>query len=435
LTCKADSGIVAADTVLDITSEKPLPRAATAAAAEGSTKTEVGPHEAMEEGKSKSVTETGKGKKEVGIADKDDDEDRSFMFPYIQGVLAFDTPYLGISPGVIAHGAEGHYNTASTAFTQLSSIFGGSGSASGGGGSRFWGGKTTSAPARRTGERGGGGAGGGATQGTGDAASNNAAPLLLLPPRASDAPGQMMMSGAAGKGDATAAAGASVLQRWGKVAMYAGAAGAVVASGATAAYLKREQLTAGWTWVGSHLEFVGCLVRPEELRRRLHRLIELEQQRGLGFVDVYAVLGAGAARAAVSSPKKTITPSSLVTAALLGSGAGAGAGNASGLAAGERTFCGLPPTTHASRKYFVPQVNDAATDETWAHMSEFYPHPITYKPARSLAVVSLSHATMRTHTLYTSHQPPTPPHPFLCCFYLNMLPISLNRLEPKKSLF
>ncbi|KAH6704483.1 hypothetical protein EV126DRAFT_458254 [Verticillium dahliae] len=80
-------GIVAAETVIGLTSDKPI---------------------YSEDGVEKSAqTPT---------------SFNSLMFPYVQGVLAFDTPYLGISPGVVAHGAEGHYTAASAAMTQLSGL-------------------------------------------------------------------------------------------------------------------------------------------------------------------------------------------------------------------------------------------------------------------------------------------------------------------------
>ena len=149
------------------------------------------------------------------------------------------------------------------------------------------------------------------------------------------------------------AAATPAWQRWGKMAMFAGAAGAVAAGGA-AAYLKREQITDGWAWVGSHLEFVGCLMRGEELRRRLQRVTELEK-RGVGFADLYTVLGRGAAPTG-----KTGTGSS-VAAGLIGQQ--------------QRTFCNLPRSE--PRRFFFPQVNDAARDETGAHMSMLSLFPLT----------------------------------------------------------
>ncbi|KAI9790819.1 MAG: hypothetical protein M1816_004778 [Peltula sp. TS41687] len=279
-------GIVAAETVLEITSEKPLAQPA---------------------------------------------ETHTFMFPYIQGILAFDTPYLGISPGVVAHGAEGHLSTASMAFTHLSGLVGG-----------LWGGKAAQSDAETANEK-----------RRNEQQAGKAQRLLTPPPAPAPAPaGTPKASGvsaAAAAADIDAAA-TPAWQRWGKIAMFAGAAGAVAAGGA-AAYLKREQITDGWSWVGSHLEFVGCLMRGEELKSRLQRITELEKE-GLGFADLYTVLGRGAAASAAAG--KT-TGGSVV--GLMGQQ--------------QRTFCNLPKSELG--RLFVPQVNDAARDETGAHTSMFFP--------------------------------------------------------------
>lgn len=222
----------------------------------------------------------------------------SLMFPYVQGVLAFDTPFLGISPGVVAHGAEGHYATASAAISQLSGIAG------------LW------------------GAGAAAKSAESSSSSGKAAAALPAPPAAKkgNKSGEES-SGGGGWG-------------WGKIAMAAGAVGAVAAGGA-AAYMNREQLTEGWTWASSHLEFVGCLARKEELRRRVAYMVRLNRDVGVGFGNLYTRLGKAA------SARKTVG----VVGTVLGN---------------ERTFCVVPKKEEAGS--WVAAVNDDATDETWAHM-------------------------------------------------------------------
>lgn len=228
------------------------------------------------------------------------------MFPHIQGVLAFDTPFLGIAPGVFSYGAEGHYRTASSAYNSLSEVAG------------FFGyGKNNSGAAAAAKE-----------------------PPKPLP---SDD------------------AAATPWQRWGRYAIFAGAAGAAVAASGAALYSQRQNLSAGVNWVSSHLEFVGCLTRGSELRKRLSGLTSVQQDRGIQCVNFYTCLGNGA--------------SSLVE------NTGGGSFSQKIIRAKNRTFCTLPSevekediaTSEQPGLHWTKAVNHQAVDEVKAHTTMFLP--------------------------------------------------------------
>lgn len=270
-------GIVAAETVIALANEKPIPHS------EGSKLSDYEDGDYVTENDRRAPSPEGLN---------------NLMFPYVQGVLAFDTPFLGIAPGVVAHGAENHYNTATAALTQLSGLS-----------TAFWGSGNKDQPP-----------------------PGSKRPVGALPAPESDNT----------KNDKPNASKDGGWGNWGKIAMFAGAAGAV-AAGTAAAYMNRDHITTGWSWASSHLEFVGCLARGEELKNRVHTMVRLNRELDIGFANLYTRLGKAAAPKQVS-----------MVGTVLGS---------------QRTFCNLPSKSAAG--VWKEAVNDVATDETGAHMSMY----------------------------------------------------------------
>ncbi|EEH21175.2 hypothetical protein PABG_03406 [Paracoccidioides brasiliensis Pb03] len=267
-------------------------------------------------------------------------EPNTFMFPHIQGLLAFDTPFLGIAPGVVSYTAENHYKTATAAYGAISEVAG----VFGWGGAKK--GETKAGSSPTTNE-------------------NTKSSLPALPPTTN---ASSMTS------PTDDAAATPSWQRWGRYAMYAGAAGAVAAGGAAALYSQRDKFLGGWSWATSHLEFVGCLTRPDELRRRIWSIEKLQQERGIGCGEFYTCLGQGAvavpANSGINKPSPTFPLSRYILRSKL------------------RTFCNIPADVDESDHkadddkvtcsetcgiQWIKAINDKATDETKAHMSMFSP--------------------------------------------------------------
>lgn len=297
-------GIVAAETYLLLTSEQPIPAISSA-------------HNPDRPNFPSNTTLNSTTSTSRPTPSHSDDASHShnFMFPHIQGILAFDTPFLGLAPGMVAHGLEGGHKVVSNAYNtyhEVASIFG-------------WGSKSEPNVATA-------------------ASSSKAVGALPAPASSSTAD----------------AAAAPKWQAWGKYAMFAGAAGAVVAGGAAALYSQREKISAGWQWASDHLLFVGELFKPENLRKRVENVEVAVRERGGGCANLYTNLG------------KSARDGYGITASLAGK---------------ERTFCNLPVHVSkdvreirekadggkATRFEWVKAINEKATDETTAHVSMFIP--------------------------------------------------------------
>ncbi|KAI9759731.1 MAG: hypothetical protein M4579_002116 [Chaenotheca gracillima] len=251
------------------------------------------------------------------------------MFPAIQGIITFDTPFVGLSRSMFAYGAFAQYRTISSAYGLVTSV--------------------SSIPAHLLGS-----AGKSSAQSVADASSAGTDAVTDTP----------------------------AWKLWQTLAMRTGAAGAIAAAGAAAymnrenlgkglsymnkddvsrglssvnlenikqglsmvnkeqlqqgfAYMSRENLGQGFAWLSAHLQFVSALMRGPELQTRIQRMSSIE---GIGFADHFTSLG----------------PNDMWSG---------------GYFVAERTFCAIPAPDTKANKYFIKEINSKAKDEIEAHMS------------------------------------------------------------------
>ncbi|KAK6333449.1 hypothetical protein TWF718_011259 [Orbilia javanica] len=358
-------GIVAADTLLSILDDEPIrkkptsPSSSSSSSRSGSlevkkrrdssskpsssrvssSKTSLSKELSLKTSSSKTSSSSGKRHDDVL-------NDERMMFPAIIGICAFDTPYLGLSPSMFTNSAESNIRAASDTFTTVSSIAKTLG---------FFG-SQEAAPAAPV------------------ATSSSGAQAAALP-----AAGQAASSGG-GWG-------------WGKLALAAAAATTVTAGAGTAVYMNRSNITQGFGWVTSHLEFVGVLFNNEELKSRVIRASSVP---GVGIANFYTLLGKGAkpvsttqgktvevggggVRTFCSLPPKprsgsTATSTPTPTSPSPPESSKGKASAPSGSAAASFDNMGAPDIDIGNRDWrtwWHPQLNEKATDEANAHMYMF----------------------------------------------------------------
>lgn len=249
---------------------------------------------------------------------EDDSAAKNQLFPLIQGILAFDTPYNGLARSMFVYGAFSQYQKVSSVWNIMSATSAGLLSV-----------RSLSSVSKLS---------------SGTAARS--AMSVARSPGWKTWQNLAVKSGAVG---AIAAGGVAAyrnreaivksIRNMNRSSIKDGAAQGYNALGEGLAYINRDNVGQSFAWLSSHFKFVGALMRQKELMERLERLAAL---KGIGVRNIYTSMGEN----------------------------GYWTG---GYFVPERTFCAIPASGQDSNDLFTRNVNTLAEDEIQAHISMFRP--------------------------------------------------------------
>ena len=240
------------------------------------------------------------------------------LFPLVQGILAFDTPYNGLARSMFVYGAFSNYHKVSNVFNVMTAL-------------------SAAAPAtlsRLASKR-------VASAATSRAVARSSSPVWKT---------WQLIAVRTGTVGAIAAGGVAAymhrkeilegmrsMRNLKKEDVVQGYQQSVDALGQGLAYINRGNVGESFAWLSDHFTFVGSLLKQNELNRRLERLAAL---KGVGIRDFYASLGEN----------------------------GYWSG---GYFVPERTFCAVPATDQPASHLFTRHVVEEASDEIVAHINLF----------------------------------------------------------------
>ncbi|RGP78664.1 hypothetical protein FLONG3_3201 [Fusarium longipes] len=239
------------------------------------------------------------------------------LFPLIQGILTFDTPYNGLARSMFVYGAFSNYQKVNSVFNVMTAL-------------------SAAAPASLARLSAGRAATTAVTTGT----RGPQWKTWQLVAVKTGTVGAIAAGGVAAYMNREAIIqGMKSVRNINKESVAEGYRQSMDALGQGLAYINRGNVGKSFAWLSDHVTFVGALLRQKELNRRLERIGSL---KGVGMHDFYCSLGEN----------------------------GYWSG---GYFVPERTFCAVPEESHSAYPIFERCVMPKAGDEVEAHMNMFIP--------------------------------------------------------------
>lgn len=245
------------------------------------------------------------------------------LFPLIQGILTFDTPYNGLARSMFVYGAFSNYSKVNGVFNAMTALSAAAPAALSRLGTRSA--ATSAVPS--------------APRSSGGGFSPAWATWQLVAVRTGTV-GAIAAGGVAAYQHREAIMkGVQNVRNMNRDSIAQGYRQSVDALGQGLAYINRGNVGKSFAWLSDHFTFVGALMKQKELNRRLERLGAL---KGVGLQDFYCSLGEN----------------------------GYWSG---GYFVPERTFCAVPEPEHDAYEFFTRRRMLEADDEIQAHLNLFKP--------------------------------------------------------------